>query len=75
VSDPKLTKEEFCARFKAHMLKFGGDKFDDGSSVAKYADENAPSYFDGYYAEEPPRRPRRSASSSATAVAATSTGR
>lgn len=49
-AEAKLTKEEFCARFKAHMLTFR-DKFDDGSSVADYADETAPTYFDGQYQE------------------------
>ena len=40
-------KAEFCARFKAHMLKRTPfDKFDDGMTVAEYADETAPTYFD-----------------------------
>jgi len=40
-----LSKEEFCARFKAHMLK-AGEKFDDGSSIAEYADDTAPTYWE-----------------------------
>lgn len=42
----EITREEFCARFKAHMLKYGGTTFDDGSSIADYADEVAPTYFE-----------------------------
>ncbi|MGY3527310.1 hypothetical protein [Bradyrhizobium sp. USDA 4452] len=41
-----ILKEEFCARFKARMLETIGEKFDDGSSVAEYADETAPSYWE-----------------------------
>lgn len=41
-----LSREEFCARFKAHMLKLAGEKFDDGDSIADYADETAHSYFE-----------------------------
>ena len=37
--------EEFCARFKAYMLK-AGETFDDGSSIAEYADDVAPSYWE-----------------------------
>lgn len=48
-SDPILTKEEFCARFKAHILKHC-KPFDD-EYLAKYAEETAPSYYDRYYAE------------------------
>lgn len=40
-----LPKEEFCARFKARMLKAGAT-FDDGSSVAEYADDTAPTYWE-----------------------------
>lgn len=40
------TKEEFCARFKDHMVKHAGTHFDDGESVAAYADETSPSYFE-----------------------------
>lgn len=50
-----LTKEEFCARFKARMLAVAGATFDDGTSIADYADENAPLYFkERDYAEEGP---------------------
>lgn len=41
-----IPKEEFCARFKAHMLKMTGEKFDDGESIADYADATAPSYWE-----------------------------
>lgn len=42
-----LTKDEFCARFKAEMLRLTPfSTFDDGQTVACYADETAPSYFD-----------------------------
>jgi hypothetical protein len=41
-----LTKEEFVARFKVRMLAVAGEKFDDGTSIAEYADETGPSYFD-----------------------------
>jgi hypothetical protein len=41
-----LSKDEFCARFKAHMLKMAGEKFDDGESIADYADETAPTYWE-----------------------------
>ena len=42
-----LSKEEFCARFRACMLKQAGfENFDDGTSVADYADDTAPSYWE-----------------------------
>lgn len=41
-----LSKEDFCSRFKAHMLKKAGEKFDDGESIADYADETAPTYYE-----------------------------
>ncbi len=41
-----VTQEEFCRRFKAHMLNRAGPTFDDGQSIADYADETAPSYFE-----------------------------
>lgn len=41
-----MSKEEFCARFKARMLFIAGERFDDGGSVAEYADNTAPTYFD-----------------------------
>jgi hypothetical protein len=42
--DPTLG--EFCARFKARMITRAGETFEDGDSVAEYADMVAPSYFD-----------------------------
>lgn len=40
-------RDEFCARFKAHMLKLSPfDKFDDGMTVAEYAEDTAPTYYD-----------------------------
>jgi hypothetical protein len=43
-----ITREEFCARFKARMLARCGPRtvFDDGESIAEYADMTAPSYFE-----------------------------
>jgi hypothetical protein len=41
-----MTKEEFCVRFKAEMLRVAGPTFDDGESIGDYADEAAPAYFD-----------------------------
>lgn len=46
MENPKITKEEFIARFKARMLACAGPTFDDGSSIAEYADETAPTYWD-----------------------------
>ena len=43
--DP-ISKEEFCARFKAYMLSVAGEKFGDGTSIAEYADMTAPTYWD-----------------------------
>lgn len=42
----EITREEFCARFKARMLAVAGTTFDDGGSIADYADEIAPTYFE-----------------------------
>lgn len=42
----KLTREEFCERFKAEMLRISGPTFSDGDSVAEYADDAAPTYWD-----------------------------
>lgn len=39
-------KSQFCARFKIELLRIAGPAFADGESVAEYADEAAPSYFD-----------------------------
>lgn len=41
-----MEQEEFCARFKAHMLDRAGPTFDDGASIADYADETAPTYWE-----------------------------
>lgn len=47
-----LPKDEFCARFKAYMIKHAGfEKFDDdddgpGPTVAEYADDTAPTYWE-----------------------------
>lgn len=41
-----MSEEEFCARFKARMLAVAGDTFDDGASVAEYAEQTAPSYWE-----------------------------
>ncbi|MCB4861651.1 hypothetical protein K7W03_18845 [Sphingobium sp. PNB] len=43
----ELSKEEFCARFKARMLERAGvDRFDNGESIADYADDTAPTYWE-----------------------------
>lgn len=48
-----LTKEEFCARFKMEMLAMARrETFDDGSSIAEYADMTGPTYFDCQYMED-----------------------
>lgn len=39
-------RADFCARFKARMLAVAGPTFDDGTSIADYADETGPAYFD-----------------------------
>ena len=41
-----ITREEFCARFKAEMLRIAGPTFDDGESIAAYADDIGPTYWD-----------------------------
>lgn len=41
-----MSKEEFCARFKARMLDRAGTHFDDGESIADYAEEIAPTYYE-----------------------------
>ena len=41
----EITRDEFIARFKVRMLRYA-TKFDGGSSVAEYADEVAPTYWD-----------------------------
>lgn len=37
---------EFRDRFKARMLERAGTRFDDGESIADYADEIADTYFE-----------------------------
>lgn len=46
MSESEISKEEFCRRFKARMLACAGEKFDDGTSIAEYAEETAPNYYD-----------------------------
>jgi hypothetical protein len=46
MTEAAMTLEEFCARFKARMLATAGSTFDDGESIADYADEVAPTYFE-----------------------------
>lgn len=41
-----MPREEFLTRFKAQMVAAAGEKFDDGSSIAEYADEVGPSYYE-----------------------------
>jgi len=41
-----LTKDEFCARFKARMTALTRTHFDNGESIADYADETAPTYWE-----------------------------
>lgn len=45
MSEP-IDKASFVAKFKARMVAMMGEKFDDGGSIAEYADEIAPSYYD-----------------------------
>lgn len=54
-----LSKEDFCARFKARMIAVIGDRevSEDGMRTAEYADETAPTYFDQQYKEEPDSTP------------------
>lgn len=51
-----LTQDEFVSRFIAHMVKTAGfAAFDDGTSVAAYAEEVAGSYWaEEYYREDGP---------------------
>lgn len=47
ISKEEIGREEFCARFKAHMLEHAGaDRFEDGEMIADYADETAPTYWE-----------------------------
>ena len=49
---PPLTKEEFCARFKARMIERAGETFEDGTSIAEYADTTGPTYWDDPHERE-----------------------
>lgn len=40
-----MERDEFLSRFKARMLDRAGEHFDDGESVARYADETGPTYW------------------------------
>ena len=40
-----MERDEFCARFNARMIARAGETFDDGGSIAEYADMAAPSYW------------------------------
>lgn len=46
MSEQNISKEDFCARFKAQMIKRAGPTFGDGGSVAEYADEVSGTYYD-----------------------------
>jgi hypothetical protein len=47
VGGETVSKEEFCERFKARMLLLAGQpEFDDGGSIAEYADMAALTYWD-----------------------------
>lgn len=41
-----MERDKFLTRFKAHMLKRAGETFDNGDSIADYADETGPTYWD-----------------------------
>lgn len=41
-----MSEEEFCTRFEAYMLSVAGPTFLDGSSVAEYARDAGPTYFE-----------------------------
>lgn len=43
-----MTEDEFCQRFKARMLHrvYPRTHFDDGESIADYADDTAPTYWE-----------------------------
>jgi hypothetical protein len=47
-----ITKEDFCARFKARMLTIAGPTFADGESIAEYADQAGPTYWDDPHQRE-----------------------
>jgi hypothetical protein len=53
-----MTKDEFCARFKAYIVERAGfEKFDDdeegpGESVSDYAEATAPTYWEQYVEDD-----------------------
>lgn len=49
-----ITREEFCARFKSRMLAASSPYtvFADGDSIAEYADEVAPTYWETEWQRE-----------------------
>ena len=42
----RVDRDEFLRRFKARMIERAGQTFDDGSSIAEYADETGPTYWE-----------------------------
>lgn len=43
----ELSKEEWCARFVKHMcVTCPHGRFEDGESIANYAEHTAPTYFE-----------------------------
>lgn len=48
-----MAEDEFTARFVAEMLNIAGPVFADGGSVADYARETAPSYFEDDFGMSP----------------------
>jgi hypothetical protein len=46
MSETLKAREAFCAAFKDRMLAAAGPAFDDGESIAEYADEVADTYYD-----------------------------
>ena len=42
----EIGQAEFVERFVAHMLKVGGQKFDDGTSIEEYARMTGPTYWE-----------------------------
>jgi hypothetical protein len=42
-----MDKATFCRRFKSRMVQMAGrEVFDDGGSIADYADDTAPTYWE-----------------------------
>lgn len=46
MSEMTMSKEEFVQRFVTYMVDVAGPVFADGQSVAEYARESAPLYWD-----------------------------